>query len=116
MPRAPPGGNRSYFFTMSPAVYLEGEQDAYGAYGDPRDGKKGKKQIVIGLLCDADGTLVSTEVFQGNTQDPKTFASQVKKVCQRFGCQRVTFVGDRGMIKSGQLEDLVREGFHHITA
>ena len=96
--------------------YLEGEQNAYGAYGYPRDGKKGKKQIVIGLLCDQQGEPVSTEVFRGNTQDPKTFGAQVKKASQRFGCQRVTFVGDRGMIKSGQVEELSQVGFHYITA
>ena len=96
--------------------YLEGEQNAYGDYGYPRDGKKGKKQIVIGLLCDEHGAPVSTEVFRGNTQDPKTFGAQVKKASQRFGCQRVTFVGDRGMIKSGQVEELAQAGFHYITA
>ena len=96
--------------------YLEGEDNAYGAYGYNRDGKKGKKQIVIGLLCDEQGAPVSTEVFRGNTQDMKTFAAQVKKAQQRFGCERVTFVGDRGMIKSGQIENLAQAGFHYITA
>src|SRR5216684_4116465 len=96
--------------------YLEGEDNAYGAYGYNRDGKKSKKQIVIGLLCDEQGAPVSTEVFRGNTQDPKTFAAQVKKASQLFGCERVTFVGDRGMIKSGQVEDLAQAGFHYITA
>src|SRR6266567_950079 len=96
--------------------YLEGEDNALGAYGYNRDGKKGKKQIVIGLLCDEHGEPLSTEVFRGNTQDPATFASQVKKVSERFGCERVTFVGDRGMIKSGQVEDLAQAGFHYITA
>ena len=96
--------------------YLEGQDNAYGAYGYNRDGKKGKKQIVIGLLCDAEGQPVSTEVFQGNTQDPQTFAAQVTKASQRFGCKQVTFVGDRGMIKSGQIEDLAQAGFHYITA
>jgi hypothetical protein len=96
--------------------YLEGEDNAYGAYGYNRDGKKGKKQIVIGLLCDEQGEPVSTEVFRGNTQDTKTFAAQVKKASERFGCERVTFVGDRGMIKSGQVEELSRVGFHYITA
>ena len=38
------------------------------------------------------------------------------KASQRFGCERVTFVGDRGMIKSGQVEDLAQIGFHYITA
>ena len=93
--------------------YLEGQANALGAYGYNRDGKK---QIVIGLLCDEHGEPLSTEVFQGNTQDPATFASQVKKVRERFGCERVTFVGDRGMIKSGQIQDLAQAGFHYITA
>jgi len=96
--------------------YLEGEANAYGDYGYNRDGKKGKKQIVIGLLCDEQGEPVSTEVFRGNTQDTKTFAAQVRKARERFGCERVTFVGDRGMIKSGQVEELSRVGFHYITA
>ena len=96
--------------------YLEGQANALGAYGYNRDGKKGKKQIVIGLLCDEQGEPVSTEVFQGNTQDPATFASQVNKAKDRFGCERVTFVGDRGMIKSGQIRDLEQAGFHYITA
>jgi Transposase DDE domain len=96
--------------------YLEGEDNAYGAYGYNRDGKKSKKQIVIGLLCDEQGAPVSTEVFRGNTQDPQTFAAQVRKASARFGCERVTFVGDRGMIKSGQVEDLAQAGFHYITA
>jgi hypothetical protein len=96
--------------------YLEGELNALGGYGYNRDGKKGKKQIVIGLLCDEEGEPVSTEVFRGNTQDTQTFGSQVRKASQRFGCQRVTFVGDRGMIKSGQIEELSQAGFHYITA
>ena len=96
--------------------YLEGQNNAYGAYGYNRDGKKGKKQIVIGLLCDEEGQPVSTEVFRGNTQDPQTFAAQITKASQRFGCVQVTFVGDRGMIKSGQIEQLAQVGFHYITA
>ncbi len=96
--------------------YLEGEHNAFGAYGYGRDGKKNKKQMVIGLLCDAQGEPVSVEVFRGNTQDTQTFAVQVNKASERFGCERVTFVGDRGMIKSGQIAELAKVGFHYITA
>lgn len=95
--------------------YLEGTNNYFGEYGYNRDRKKGKQQIVIGLLCDEFGEPVSTEVFAGNTQDPQTFASQVKKAAERFGCERVTFVGDRGMIKIPQIKNLP-EGFHYITA
>ena len=81
-----------------------------------RDGKKGKRQIVVGLLCNAQGQPLSIEVFAGHTQDPATMASQIHKVAQRFGGGEVTFVGDRGMIRSRQIEDLTTQGFHYITA
>jgi hypothetical protein len=96
--------------------YLEGRHNELAAFGDNRDGKKGKLQIVIGLLCDEDGHPVSIEVFPGNTHDPHTVASQVAKLKERFGVQAITFVGDRGMIKSQQIEDLAQQGFHSITA
>ena len=96
--------------------YFEGSQNELAAYGYSRDGKKGKKQIVVGLLCDESGEPVSTEVFAGNTQDPKTFHAQVRHATERFGCKRVTFAGDRGMVKSGQIEELSAAGFQYITA
>ena len=86
------------------------------AFGYNRDGKKGKRQIVIGLLCNAQGRPLSIEVFAGNTSDTTTMASQIRKVAQRFGGGEVTFVGDRGMIRGWQIEDLAQQGFHYITA
>ncbi len=110
------GGNKPKLFLYDvTSSYLEGKSNHFGEYGYNRDGKKRKKQIVIGMLCDESGEPVSTEVFRGNTQDPKTFESQVKKVLERFGCKDVTIVGDRGMIKTVQIESLP-EGFHYITA
>ena len=96
--------------------YLEGDQNELGDWGYNRDKKRGKKQIVIGLLCDDDGSPVSVKVFKGNTSDIKTFSDQIEKVAREFGCERVTMVGDRGMIKSGQIEDLAKAGFNYITA
>jgi len=107
------GGLFLYDVTSS---YLEGEHNELAAFGYNRDGKRGKRQIVNGLLCEAQGTPLCIEVFEGNTQDPKTFVPQVKKVAARFGAQDVTFVGDRGMIKSAQIEALGERGFHYITA
>lgn len=98
------------------SAYLEGECNELAAFGYNRDGKKGKRQIVIGLLCNDRGKPLSIEAFRGNTTDPATFASQVHKAANRFGGSEVTFVGDRGMIKSHQIDDLAGHGFHYITA
>jgi len=96
--------------------YLEGMKNDLGDWGYNRDKKMGKMQIVIGLLCDDKGAPVSIEVFRGNTNDHKTFLSQVKKLAGRFGCRHVTLTGDRGMIKSAQISALSDENFGYITA
>jgi hypothetical protein len=106
----------SLFLYDVTSSYVEGTHNELAAFGYNRDGKKGKMQIVIGLLCDEDGYPVSIEVFPGNTPDPHTLAAQVAKLKARFGVQEITFVGDRGMIKSQQIEDLTTQGFHYITA
>jgi transposase len=113
MPLAEDPGIFLYDVTSS---YLEGTENELAAFGYNRDGKRGKRQIVIGLLCNADGIPLSVEVFAGNTQDPKTFGPQIKKVAERFGAEGVTFIGDRGMIKSHQITQLNSSGFHYITA
>ena len=96
--------------------YLEGMNNELADWGYNRDGKKGKLQIVIGLLTDGEGVPVSVEVFRGNTQDTKTFLNQVKKLAGRFEIEEVTVVGDRGMIKSAQIKGLNEEHFSYISA
>ena len=96
--------------------YWEGEKNALAALGYNRDGKKGKRQIVIGLFCDEEGNPCSIEVFPGNTHDPQTVVAQIHKVTERFGGGQVVFVGDRGMLKRPQMDALVQQGLHYITA
>ena len=110
------GDKQPLFLYDVTSSYLEGTENELAAFGYNRDQKRGKRQIVIGLLCDETGIPLSVEVFKGNTKDPDTFGAQVSKVAKRFGGGEVTFVGDRGMIKSEQIEDLNQEGFHYITA
>lgn len=59
--------------------YLGGECNELAAFGYNSDGKKGKLQIVIGLLCNNDGIPVAVEVFEGNTKDNNTLPAQIKK-------------------------------------
>jgi len=106
----------SLFLYDVTSSYLEGVCNELAEWGYSRDKKKGKKQIVIGLLCNEEGTPVSVEVFMGNTSDTSTFRSQIDKVSQRFGCTKITFVGDKGMIKSAQIKNLGDENFHYITS
>jgi transposase len=98
--------------------YFEGRTCPLAKLGHNRDGKKGKLQIVIGLLCSREGRPVAVEVFDGNTGDPTTVVPQIEKIRERFGLTRVVLVGDRGMITSARIrEDLATvEGLGWITA
>jgi len=99
------------------STYFEGRTCELAQYGYNRDGKKGKLQIVFGLLCSPDGCPVAIEVFEGNVGDPSTLHSQVAKLKERFALERVVLVGDRGMITEARLERTIKPaGLDFITA
>jgi len=100
------------------STYFEGRHCPLAKLGHSRDDKSGKLQIVFGLLTNAQGCPVAVEVFEGNTGDPKTVASQVDKLRTRFGLQDVVLVGDRGMLTSARIrQDLpAAHGIQWISA
>jgi Transposase DDE domain len=97
--------------------YLEGRCCPLARFGYSRDGRRDRKQIVIGLLCAADGCPVAVEVFDGDTADPATLAAQIEKLKRRFALRRVVLVGDRGLVTSARIDQGLRPaGFDWITA
>ena len=110
--KAPP---RLFLYDVT-SSYLEGEHNELGAYGYNRDGKRGKLQIVIGLLTDEQGEPLAVRVFEGNSGDPTTVADQIKILQEQFQVQELVFVGDRGMVKSKGRQALHQAQLHYITA
>src|SRR5712672_1864014 len=103
-------------YDVSSAAF-EGRTCPLGAIGHPKDGVRGRLQIVYGLLTSPEGIPVAIEVFNGNTGDPTTVAAQVTKVKDRFGIEKVVLVGDRGMLTAARLrEDLAPADLDWITA
>jgi transposase len=100
------------------STYFEGRTCPLARLGHNRDGKKGKLQIVFGLLCTLEGCPVAVEVFSGDTGDPSTLDRQIEKIRDRFGLQRVVLVGDRGMITEARIREELRpvKGLEWITA
>ena len=109
-------GGTLVLYDVSSAAF-EGRTCPLGAIGHPKDGVRGRLQIVYGLLTSAEGIPVAIEVFAGNTGDPKTVKSQVDKVKDRFGIAKVVLVGDRGMLTAARLrEDVAPAHLDWITA
>ena len=99
------------------STYLEGRCCELAHYGFSRDHRSDRPQLVIGLLCAADGCPVAVEVFEGNTADPKTLGSQIDKLKWRFNLQRVVMVGDRGLLTDARINETLRPaGLDWITA
>src|SRR5262245_1333182 len=109
-------GGTLVLYDVSSAAF-EGRTCPLGAIGHPKDGVRGRLQIVYGLLTSKDGIPVAIEVFKGNTGDPTTVAAQVAKVKDRFGITQVVLVGDRGMLTAARLrEDVAPAQLGWITA
>ena len=109
-------GGTLVLYDVSSAAF-EGRTCPLGAIGHPKDGVRGRLQIVYGLLTSKDGVPVAIEVFEGNTGDPKTVASQVTRLQDRFGITKVVLAGDRGMLTAARLrEDVGPAGLDWITA
>ena len=100
------------------STYFEGRCCPLARLGHSRDERSGNLQVVFGVLTNAEGCPVAVEVFEGNTGDPKTVASQVRKLQKRFKLERIVLVGDRGMLTSARIrEDLKTvDGVDWITA
>src|SRR5271156_3492507 len=97
--------------------YMEGRCCPLAKRGYSRDGRRGTLQIVYGLLCASDGCPVAIEVFDGNTADPKTLATQVEKLKQSFHLDHAALVGGRGMITEARItEDIKPAGLDWITS
>ena len=88
------------------STYFEGHCCVLAKHGYSRDRKRGKLQINIGMICNAQGCPVAVEVFPGNTADPSTVAGQIDTLRERFGLERIIMVGDRGMLTSARIESL----------
>jgi transposase len=95
--------------------YFEGTENALSAFGYNRDGKKGKKQITIGLITDSNGFPLKIEVFEGNEIDYKTVNEQLKAIKYQFGAGSIVLVGDRGMRIRLNLEELSENEKQNIS-
>jgi len=97
-------------------VPFESRTCELAAFGRSKKGGS-QRQVNFGLLATAEGVPVAVEVFRGNTGDPDTVGSALDRLQKGFGLERVTMVGDRGMITDARIKEELRpRGVDWITA
>ncbi|RDK12048.1 IS1634 family transposase [Cupriavidus lacunae] len=100
-------GNTLVLYDLT-STWVTGRCCELAAHGYSRDGKRDDPQIVFGLVCTPEGCPVAVEVFAGNTADPATVASQVDKLKNRYGIEKLAWVGDRGMLTQARIDTVLR--------
>jgi Transposase len=104
------------FYDLS-SSYFEGRSCPLAALGYSRDGRRGTRQIVYGLLTDRAGKPIAVQVFKGNTIDHQTVPAALEKLRGRFGLSQVVLVADRGMVTRANIDALAAaDGVDWITA
>ena len=98
--------------------YFEGEyrESELVDWGYNRDGKRGHKQMVIGLLTNGDGCPVGVSVYRGNTNDQTTLADRVQELKESYDLCEVILAGDRGMLTKARLAEVSAAGMRSVTA
>ena len=98
--------------------YMEGgyRSSKLVEFGYNRDQKRGHEQVVISLLCTKDGCPVAVEVFSGNTKDETTVLAKIDEIKEKYGIEKVVFVGDRGMVTQAKYEQIGHETVKVISA
>ena len=93
------------------SIYFEGadKDSELVRFGDNRDRKKGVEQVVVGLICNAQGCPVGVEVYSGNTKDEATVVEKIQAIKKHYGIEKIIFVGDRGMVTQHNIDILQDE-------
>lgn len=87
------------------STYFEGHGPPRAAHGHSRDGKPRNRQVLVGLVL-VDQWPIAHHVFRGNARDATTVPQVLADLETRFGLRRVVFVGDRGMVTAGNIQEL----------
>jgi transposase len=107
--------NLAVVFFDTTSIYFEGEGgEALGQYGNSKDHRPDRKQLVVGVILDDKGHPLCCEIWPGNTSDVKSLVPIVKRLKKRFRIGQVCIVSDRGMISDEVIEWLESESWPYI--
>jgi len=85
-----------------------------GARGHSKDHRPDLQQMIVGVVIDAKGRPICSELWPGNTADVGVLLPVIDRLRHRFGIGRVCIVADRGMIAAATLAALEERGLEYI--
>src|SRR5215211_683164 len=88
--------------------------DTLGERGYSKDHRPDLMQMIVGVVIDAEGRPVCSEMWPGNTADVSVLVPVIDRLRSRFAIGRVCVVADRGMISAPTIAALDERGLEYV--
>jgi hypothetical protein len=88
--------------------------ETLGERGHSKDHRPDLMQMVVGVVIDAEGRPVCSEMWPGNTADVRVLIPIIDRLRSRFSIGRVCSVADRGMISAATIAALEERGLEYV--
>jgi len=88
--------------------------ESLGERGYSKDHRPDLMQMIVGVVIDADGRPVCSEMWPGNTADVRVLIPIIDRLRSRFSIGRVCVVADRGMISAATVAALEERGLEYV--
>jgi hypothetical protein len=85
-----------------------------GARGYSKDHRPDLMQMILGVVIDAQGRPICSEMWPGNTADVSVLVPVIDRLRARFAIGRVCVVADRGMISAATIAALEERGLEYL--
>ena len=88
--------------------------ECLGERGYSKDHRPDLMQMVLGVVVDAEGQPVCSEMWPGNTADVSVLLPVIDRLRGRFAIGRVCVVADRGMLSAATIAALEERGLEYV--
>jgi hypothetical protein len=88
--------------------------ESLGERGYSKDHRPDLMQMILGVVIDAEGRPICSEMWPGNTADVRVLVPVIERLRSRFAIGRVCVVADRGMISADTIASLEELGLEYV--
>src|SRR6478752_8832120 len=102
------------FFDTTSLSFTGAGGKSLGKRGYSKDHRPDLMQMIVGVVIDAAGRPVCSEMWPGNTADVTVLVPVIERLRSRFAIGRVCVVADRGMISAATMAALEERGLEYL--
>jgi hypothetical protein len=102
------------FMDTTSLSFIGAGGETLGERGYSKEHRPDLLQMIVGVVIDAEGRPICSEMWPGNTADVSVLVPVIDRLRRRFGIGRVCVVADRGMISAPTIAALEERGLEYV--